>query len=125
MSYKSHILILCHKHRIRLYETAKEETDCVSSRKARRIVVLPIINYRNYILALHEVMHCLGKKENARLNEELRAWSLVLKYSRFPNSEINSIISECLISYEEWADKRFHRSIAWKNAIVKARMALK
>lgn len=124
MNYKNHIVNLCQKHKITLYETAKEETGCLSSRKARRIIIMPVVNYRTYIFAIHEVMHCLGKKERLKLNEELRVWGLVLKYSRFPNKEINSIISECLLSYESWADKRFTRSLAWKRAIVKARKVI-
>lgn len=125
MKYKNHIVALCQKHKITLYETALDEYACVSSRKARRIIVLPITNYRTYILALHECCHLLGKKERTILNEELRVWGLAYKYSRFPNKEINSIFAECLLSYEDWADKRFTRSIAWKRAIVKARMILR
>ena len=125
VSYKNHIVALCQKHKITLYETALDEYGCVSSRKARRVIVLPIANYRAYILALHECYHLLGKKERTILNEELRVWGLVLKYSRFPSREINSIVADCLLSYESWADKRFHRSLAWKRAIVKAKMILR
>lgn len=74
---------------------------------------------------LHEIGHCIGKRAKYRLDEELRAWQNAHRFSRSWGNKENIRMAECLLSYEEWADNRFHRSTAWKNAILKAREIVK
>lgn len=102
MSYKNHIVALCLKHRITLYETALDEYNCVSSRKARRIVVLPIINYRTYILALHELFHIVNPCPIKRLDKEMAAWKGAKSAAILWTKEADLIVFECLKSYIEY-----------------------
>lgn len=102
LTFKEHIVALCLKHRITLYETAKEETECVSSRKARRIIVLPIINYRAYILALHEVFHIVNPCPIKTLDKEMAAWKGAKSAAILWTKEADLIVFECLKSYIEY-----------------------
>ena len=123
MKQANQFLTLCAKRRVRV-EYVSNEYDCTASRSIRRIRILPLINKRNLILAYHELMHVIGKRCELRLEEELRSWQLAYKYCPFNSALFNRVAAECLISYEEWADKRFTRTIAWKKAIVKCRAVI-
>jgi hypothetical protein len=79
----------------------------------------------DFVSLAHEIGHCTGKRAKYRLDEELRAWQNAHRFLPSWHNNDSKQMARALISYEEWADKRFHRSIAWKRAIVKARMVIK
>lgn len=121
MKEREHTLTLVEKFGLRLVV----RKGGFNATPALRIVRAPRVKTRADCLSLkHEIGHCVGKRSRYRLDEELRAWQNAHRFSLKWGKNDDKQMALALLSYEEWADKRFHRSLAWKKAIVKCRAVI-
>lgn len=96
---RRHIKTLARKHGIKIYPIAKTDLDCRASKKAMRIICLPVVNRRAYLLAAHELFHIIFPIPRKVLDREMVAWEGVKNNAIDFKESDNSVISECLKSY--------------------------
>lgn len=108
MNLSRHILTLAKRHGITVEQTARTEEECFAWKRARKVQILPVSNYRTYILAAHELAHVIFPVPVLTLDKEIQAWKGARKIAAFWTREANSIARECLVSYLEFykGDKR-------------------
>lgn len=99
MNYRHHILFLAKRFRITVEESALTDTDCKAWKRARKVQILPVQGFREYVLALHELSHIIFRVPRLTLDKEIVAWRGARKIAREWTEEANSIERECLASY--------------------------
>lgn len=102
MLYKDHINKLCKKYNIKKYirRGIREEAFI----KTRIIHIRPIINWKNYIIALHEIGHVVSGNTKDFMTSEVLAWKWARKNTLFWDIKSERFKRKCLKDYRELKD---------------------
>jgi hypothetical protein len=108
MNYLAHILSLASRADITVRETARNDMQCKAWKRARIVQIMPVRDYRAYILALHELFHIIIPTPIKTLDKEMVAWGGAKNAAMIWTKEANQIVMECLKSYIDYykGDKR-------------------
>lgn len=125
VNFHRHVLTLAKRYGIAVKQTARTEEECLAWKRARKVQILPVSNYRTYILALHELAHVIFPVPVLTLDREIQAWKGARKIAAFWTREANSVARECLVSYLEFykGDKRVRVSRMAREYIAKVLQA--
>jgi hypothetical protein len=99
MNYRAHILSIAHRAEISVRETAGNDMECKAWKRARIVQIMPVRDYRAYVLALHELAHVLFRVPVLTLDKEIVAWKGARRIARVWTEEANTIMRECLGTY--------------------------
>lgn len=102
--YKQHIENICNENGIELIVKAGSGR---AWRRLKRIRIPEVKSAVTYALALHELGHVLGPKQNGRrLEDEWDAWLWAKRNALCWRKPMKSKMKRCLQSYLQWCQRR-------------------
>ena len=101
MNYAEHIESICLANEITV---GNHTTGGRAWRKSRHMNIRPVKSAITYAMALHEIGHILGPRQNGvRLEKELGAWEWAKENAFEWSDTMNKKCQTCLQSYIVWA----------------------
>jgi hypothetical protein len=97
MELAAHIARIC---KIKSIEVANHSRGGRAYRRSRRIKIRPVKSEITYAIALHEIGHILGKRQNGtRLDKEVGAWEWALEHALRWTLPMSRTMQRCLRAY--------------------------
>ena len=103
MNYAAHIARIC---KIEDIEVGHHSSGGRAWRRKRRINIRPVKTAVTYAIALHEIGHILGPRQNGvRLDKEVGAWEWAREHALEWTDQMEAKMRKCLRSYLEWSQR--------------------